>query len=55
MIQAIRSASGVIAITFLFVAAGSTGAAQVIASIAVAAFFAHVQYQEAQELGFFNR
>ena len=58
MLQAIRSASGLISLLFFFIAVGSDSwpATVCAATIAVlAAVLSGVEYEEAKELGFFDQ
>jgi len=54
MLQAIRSASGLIAVLFIFIAVGSDTWFATLVSAAIAAFFAVVELEEAKEMGFLN-
>ena len=54
MLQAIRSASGLIAVVFVFIAVGSEGTAQTLISLVVAFLFAWIELEEAKEMGFLN-
>jgi hypothetical protein len=55
MTQAIRSASGLISVLFFFIAVGSDNWPATLCAAAIAFLFAVVEYEEAKELGFFNR
>ena len=54
MLQAIRSASGLISLLFFFIAVGSDNWPATLCSATIAFLFAVVEYEEAKELGFFN-
>ena len=54
MLQAIRSASGLIAVLFIFIAVGSDTWFATLVSAAIAAFFVVVEIEEAKEMGFIN-
>ena len=54
MLQAIRSASGLIAVVFVFIAAGSEGTAETLIALVVAFLFGWIELEEAREMGFLN-
>ncbi len=54
MLQAIRSASGLISVIFFFIAVGSDGWAATICSAIIAVLFAMIELEEAREMGFFQ-
>ena len=54
MLQAIRSASGLISVVFFFIAAGSEGWPATICSAIIAVLFAIIELEEAREMGFFQ-
>ena len=53
MLQAIRSASGLISVVFFFIAVGSEGWPAIICSAIIAVLFAIIELDEAREMGFF--
>ena len=54
MLQAIRSASGLISVVFFFIAVGSEGWPAMICSSIIAVLFAIIELEEAREMGFFQ-
>ena len=54
MLQAIRSASGLISVVFFFIAVGSEGWPAMVCSTIIAVLFAIIELEEAREMGFFQ-
>jgi len=54
MLQAIRSASGLISVVFFFIAVGSEGWPAIICSSVLAVLFGVIELEEAREMGFFQ-
>ena len=54
MLQAIRSASGLISVVFFFIAVGSEGWPAMVCSTIIAVLFAIIELEEAHEMGFFQ-
>ena len=54
MLQAIRSASGLISVVFFFIAVGSEGWPAMVCSTIIAVLIAIIELEEAREMGFFQ-